>query len=395
MSQATSLQDAFATFVAAAEQLEASHAVLSKRVEDLGQELATASGKLGAIVESMPTGLLMIDADGRIADHNMQAQQILGSRLRGKSWRPDQFGEPIGIPNHWKFRQPEETPLDEFTMAEHRICRVIDHATAADQWLDRTDIPRGAADKIQHRSMRAVYLEDVTELIAAREQLEKHEQLAAMGRMAAELAHQLRTPLAAATIYAGNLRSDRLGVDARKSLVDKLCDRLSATELLVRDTLQLIRKGRLEKKPISADELLRTSLQTAFARAEQKSVALVLTGDIPQAFTLGEVNQLVASLVVCIDNAIDASRSGDRVEVSSRRLGGMLEFSVCDLGVGISSAIADHIFEPFFTSKPQGTGLGLAMARARVRAHGGEIAFGPGERGGTVFRIRLPALEAF
>jgi two-component system sensor histidine kinase FlrB len=216
-----------------------------------------------------------------------------------------------------------------------------------------------------------------------------------MGRMAAELAHQLRTPLAAATIYAGNLRSDRLGVDARKSLVDKLCDRLSATELLVRDTLQLIRKGRLEKKPISADELLRTSLQTAFARAEQKSVALVLTGDIPQAFTLGEVNQLVASLVVCIDNAIDASKSGDRVEVSSRRLGGMLEFSVCDLGVGISSAIADHIFEPFFTSKPQGTGLGLAMARARVRAHGGEIAFGPGERGGTVFRIRLPALEAF
>jgi len=377
---ATALHDAFATFVVAAQQLQASHNVLSQRVEDLGQELAAASGKLGAIVDSMPTGLLLIDAAGRIDDHNVQAERILGTHLRSQSWAPEAFGEPIGIPDHWKFRQPAQTPVDQITMAGHRICRVIDRVTHA----------AGGTDPV-----RAVYLEDVTELIAAREQLEKHEQLAAMGRMAAELAHQLRTPLAAATIYAGNLRSDRLSAEARTSLVAKVCDRLNGTEQLVRDTLQLIRKGRLEKKPVSANELLQASLQTATARAEQKAVSLIYRGDIPAAFTLGEANQLIASLVVCIDNAIDVSAAGQVVEVSSQHAGGTLEFSVADHGPGIAGGIADHIFEPFFTSKANGTGLGLAMARSRVRAHGGEIAFGPRDGGGTVFRIRLPALEAF
>lgn len=124
-------------------------------------------------------------------------------------------------------------------------------------------------------------------------------------------------------------------------------------------------------------------------------MSLIYRGDIPAAFTLGEANQLIASLVVCIDNAIDVSAAGQVVEVSSQHAGGTLEFSVADHGPGIAGGIADHIFEPFFTSKANGTGLGLAMARSRVRAHGGEIAFGPREGGGTVFRIRLPALEAF
>jgi two-component system sensor histidine kinase FlrB len=375
---ASTLQDAFATFVVAAEQLEATHSALSRRVEELGKELAAASGKLGAIVESMPTGLLLIDAEGRIGDHNVQAEKILGGKLHGRIWAPNDFGEPTGIPDHWRFRQPAETPLNQITMAGHRICRVVDRTERA--------LPS---------PVRAVYLEEVTELIAAREQLEKHEQLAAMGRMAAELAHQLRTPLAAATIYAGNLRSTRLGEDARRSLVDKVCDRLSATEQLVRDTLQLIRKGRLEKKPVSADELLQASMQTAIARAAEKSVGLIQRGPIPAAYTLGEANQLVATLVVCIDNAIDASASGQTVEVQCHHSGGTLEFAVADQGSGIPGGIAEHIFEPFFTSKANGTGLGLAMARSRVRAHGGEIAFGPRPGGGTIFRIRLPALEAF
>lgn len=208
-----------------------------------------------------------------------------------------------------------------------------------------------------------------------REQAERNARLAAMGEMAAQLAHQLRTPLAAALLYAGNLENPDLPAASRIGIAKKTVDRLKHLERLIQDMLLFARGEVLGRETVEVVDLLGELAQTFEPLARARGIEFVLT-DVPAGLAIvGNRKALAGALTNLIENALQAvaearqPQVGVGVTVSPEQL----TFRVRDNGRGMAPDVVARLFEPFFTTRAEGTGLGLAIARGVARAHGGGI----------------------
>jgi two-component system sensor histidine kinase FlrB len=240
---------------------------------------------------------------------------------------------------------------------------------------------------------RIVLLHDVTETHRLRVQAERNERLAAMGEMAAQLAHQLRTPLAAALLYAGNLEMPELSEQNRVGIARKTVERLKALERLIQDTLLFARGEALGREEFSATELIDELRQTFEPLARRRGVTLDVqaeAGGADAARVTGNRKALAGALTNLLENALEAVDGAGTVTLSAHREGGQMTLAVRDNGRGIPADVVSRLFEPFFTTRAEGTGLGLAIARGVARAHGGgiDVRSVPGE--GTEFILTLP-----
>jgi two-component system sensor histidine kinase FlrB len=208
------------------------------------------------------------------------------------------------------------------------------------------------------------------------------------------LAHQLRTPLAAALLYAGNLENPDLAESSRISIAKKTVGRLKHLERLIQDTLLFARGDVLGRETFAVEELLAELAQTFEPLAREKGVELRfvrVADDTPQV--TGNRKALAGAMTNLLENALQAVDAGGRVIVSTGRAGEMLALSVRDDGRGMPADVVGRLFEPFFTTRSDGTGLGLAIARGVVRAHGGSIEVQSEPGAGTEFIITLPLIE--
>lgn len=229
-----------------------------------------------------------------------------------------------------------------------------------------------------------------------REAAERNKRLAAMGEMAAQLAHQLRTPLAAALLYAGNLEIPDLPEASRLSIAQKTVGRLKHLERLIQDTLLFARGEVLGRETFPVAELFTELAHTFEPLARSRGVEFriePLAGDV---LLTGNRKALAGALTNLLENAlqaVDAAAAG-RVSLAGRRSGESIALVVADNGRGMPPDVVSRLFEPFFTTRSDGTGLGLAIARGVARAHGGgiDVLSEPGV--GTEFIITLPLSEA-
>lgn len=224
----------------------------------------------------------------------------------------------------------------------------------------------------------------------ARSELVHAERLAAIGKMAAHVTHEIRNPLSAIGLNVELLEEEVHDKEAAQlvSAVKAEVDRLSR---IAEQYLSIARRPtpRLERERV--DDLVREL--TAFVRPEldRASVALRLDlePDLPE-IPVDEA-QLRQALLNLIRNAREAMQSRGELGIGVRRaLGGGVEITVDDTGPGIPDDVRASIFDPFFTTKQRGTGLGLAITREIVEAHGGTIACAPRPGGGTRFIVHLP-----
>lgn len=224
-----------------------------------------------------------------------------------------------------------------------------------------------------------------------REQAERNARLAAMGEMAAQLAHQLRTPLAAALLYAGNLENPDLPAASRVSIAQKTVGRLKHLERLIQDMLLFARGEVLGREACEVGDLLGELAHTFEPLARQRGIAFELT-TVPAGLTIiGNRKALTGALTNLLENALQAvaDNPSPKVGVGVTASAEQLSFSIRDNGRGMAPDVVTRLFEPFFTTRAEGTGLGLAIARGVARAHGGGIDVTSEPGAGTEFILTV------
>jgi two-component system, sensor histidine kinase FlrB len=211
-----------------------------------------------------------------------------------------------------------------------------------------------------------------------------------MGKMAAGIAHQFRTPLATALLYSSHLCDDDLGPEMSKEFAQRLRKQLLDLEKLSQDMLRFI-SNRPSKTVLSnAQQLIEEAQASIQALYESKDVHLEVRCDIPAStMLLVEPKAIPNALVAILENALSISKPKDTVMMQANIDSKKLIISIEDQGPGVASTIIDSLFEPFSTTSANGTGLGLSIAKNTFDAHRGTIAV-ENSAHGAIFRITLP-----
>ncbi|MBM1194817.1 sensor histidine kinase [Pseudomonas weihenstephanensis] len=369
------LEQAFSLFNQMSTQLTDSYSLLEARVTELKGELAVVSAqrmaelaekerlanRLQNLLDLLPGGVIVIDDRGRVREANPAASELLGLPLVGELWR------------HVISRcfAPREDDGHEISLIDGRRLSISTRSLDAEPG-------------------QLVLLNDLTETRRLQDQLARHERLSSLGRMVASLAHQIRTPLSAALIYASHLTEQELPVETQQRFAGRLKERLHELEHQVRDMLVFAR-GELPLTDRVTPKALMQSLQAA-AQTHVEGIAMRWQCDIHAGEVLCNRDTLVGALLNLIENALQAGTPQVRLKVHVYARDNTLRLCVSDSASGIEPRVLERLGEPFFTTKATGTGLGLAVVKAVVRAHQGELQFHSRLGRGTCALLSLPLI---
>jgi len=379
------LEQAFSLFNQASAQLAGAYRELELQVARLSGQLAIAngqlrrqyeqtealSGRLSLLLDTLPGGVVVLDAGGTVVEANPAALELLGGFVLNSSWSEIEARclVPTDTPHESRLRRPD--------------------GTADERWVSIS------ASQLDPAGGQVLLLSEVTEGYRMREQLERHKKLSAMGEMAAGLAHQLRTPLATALLYAGNLaRSTNLSEADRQRFAERALARLKDLERMIQDMLTFVRGAPSAYDNIAVSDLIHELAQVMEPQMSERGIRLEIDLDIPSARLRANRKALSGALLNLLENALQASAAGAAVRLDADVEAGHVLIRVADAGVGMSPEVRERLFQPFFTTRPEGTGLGLAIVRSVIDAHGGEVTVESAPGRGSVFCVRLPvALE--
>src|SRR5215218_10317854 len=220
-------------------------------------------------------------------------------------------------------------------------------------------------------------------------ELAQRERLAALGRMAATVAHEIKNPLSAIKSIAQVMREDeslRTEYERDLGLIVGETDRLSQS---VTQLLSFARKESPAGQPLSVDELVRSVVDLFRASAKEQGIVLDLHVKVEAELAGKSVSALRDALSNLLLNALQSTPHGGRVELMAAQSDGELVISVQDSGSGVPVDLRERIWEPFFTTRQRGTGLGLAIVRKRVQEVGGTATLVNGNGGGALFQLRV------
>lgn len=369
------LEQSLALFEQMSSRLGSSYDLLENRVNELTGQLAQVSEqrvqelnekerlahRLQSLLDLLPGGVVVIDGQGVVREANPVARDMLGEPLLGRLWR-----EVIAQ----RFA-PRQDDGHEISLTDGRRLSI-------------------STRSLQGEPGQLVLLTDLTETRRLQDQLSRHERLSALGRMVASLAHQVRTPLSAALLYASHLTEQVLPVEQQQRFAGRLKERLHELEHQVRDMLVFAR-GDL---PLS-DRLPPGQLFDALRRSGESLVQGLEVRwqcDAWRGELLCNRDTLVGTLLNLVENAIQASGRDVRLKIHAYVRGDTLRLCISDNGPGIEPSTLARLGEPFFTTKTTGTGLGLAVVKAVARAHHGELQLRSRPGRGTCALLILPLI---
>ncbi|MCR4509716.1 ATP-binding protein [Pseudomonas sp. 32.2.56] len=371
------LEQAFALFNQMSTQLSTSYSMLEARVTELKGQLALVSAqrmqelaekerlahRLQSLLDLLPGGVIVIDGQGVVREANPVARNLLGQPLVGMLWRQV-------IARNFA---PREDDGHEISLKDGRRLSIATRSLHAEPG-------------------QLVLLTDLTETRRLQDQLSRHERLSALGRMVASLAHQIRTPLSAALLYASHLTEQILPVEQQQRFAGRLKERLHELEHQVRDML-IFARGELPLPDRLAPVALFDALRSA-AEPHVLGMQVRWQCDSRMGELLCNRDTLVGSVLNLIENAIQAGGREARLKIHLYQRGETLRLCISDNGPGIDSATLARLGEPFFTTKTTGTGLGLAVVKAVARAHRGDVQLRSRPGRGTCAILTLPLLGA-
>jgi two-component system sensor histidine kinase PilS (NtrC family) len=329
-----------------------------------GRELLTQTRVNELVIDDMHDGVAVLDRDGRVVQHNPQAQRLLrAERLLGAELASlvPRFGE------HW---------------AGWRGGRVA-AGVAADFEAHGRELGLRLLDTGTEEGFAVLFVEDLSRTREQAQQLK----LAALGRLTANIAHEIRNPLAAISHAAELLQEDKRAED-RARLTRIIHDNTLRLERLVSDVLQLNRRDRVSGEPVRLGPWLERFVAEFSANEALPRGRIVVEGarDERVQFDPEHLGQVMWNLV---RNAVRyAPAAAGSVRIATRRYADRVEVSVIDDGPGVPGPVQGQLFEPFFTTDSKGTGLGLYLARELCAANQATLEYVTvSDKAGAHFRI--------
>ncbi len=335
-----------------------------------------------ALLVSVRSGVIAVDGAGAIAALSAEGARLLGI--------PSRLGEPA---SQALAGQPE-------VLAQLEAARRGQAAARAELALRG---PAGASRTIGFSTLAvagggaAMFFRDLTPIERHSEQERLRSRLAALGQMAAGLAHELRNPLAAIELLAGLIGRAAVDDPEQKRLASEISTEVQSLAATIDACLTWVRPEPAQRAPFDPALLIAEALRRARAR-------LPFEGEVeidvdPRAEAVGDFVQLRGALENLVANALQAMAAHPRAEghrlalraapLESGERG--LSLFVCDTGPGVSTELRERIFFPFFTTRAGGSGIGLAWVQKVAAGHGGSVGLTDRPGGGACFSLHVPA----
>mgnify|MGYP000235547856 CR=1 FL=1 len=395
---ASQLEQAFEVFNRVSHELDTSYRELESKVAGLTHELAAARSarlkelaekerlahRLSSLLAVLPGGVLIVDARQTIKDVNPEALELLGEPLVGQLWS-DVLNRVAG------HSQLQSEDIKQNLQQQK--------GTQQLQQTKEIQLVNGKCISVVSRPLdqsgdAVVLVTDVSEIHQLQEQLGRKKRLTALGEMAARLAHQIRTPLSSTTLYLSQLGRQDLVADQRQKISAKVSERLIHMGHLVDSMLSFVRGESPAEDRIYINQVLRHFEATVLPQIEKSQSKLVIPEVDNSLSIMGDHEELTGALSNLAMNALEAAKGPVTLDIWVGALNNhWLQICVRDNGPGISEEVIDRVFDPFFTTRSQGTGLGLAVVAMTVSNHGGEITVRNRPTGGAEFLISLPIAQ--
>jgi signal transduction histidine kinase len=357
-------------------------------------ETVVPDGFYRDLVWNLRNGVLAITRDGRIAVMNDNAYGILGLKARASD---------IG------------RPFVEVLKDLPDVCRILGGSFDLSHLPNRAELRMKKTGKVIGYTLSHVrdargreigatlFFKDLTRVEQEVERERLRDRLAALGEMAAAIAHEVKNPLAGIEVMAGILKRQLPASEDAQNILADIIKEAKMANAIVLEVLEFVRPIRLQVEHIALADVVRDAISMANS--------LVPKGDVEVSVALapeihpiqGDPHQLRQLFTNLLTNAFEALSGSGEVQIQAVALaieedlvpgvdpaGPMIQVTVSDSGPGVPPEVMDRIFSPFFTTKPQGSGLGLAIVRKIIDAHDGRIDIGARQGGGTTFRVTLP-----
>lgn len=363
-SNAEQLHSAFELFNQQSSQLEQTYRALQEKVQVLTAQLQQArsarlvelvkkeqlSKRLSLLLETLPGAIVVLDGEGLIQEQNSEALALLNEPLSGCSWASI-------------VRREVRAGGSEDGNIQLQDGR----------WLSLSRRP------LKHEPGEILLLADITDSRQMSELRRRKERLTTIGEMTAEFAHQVRTPLASAMLYASQLNTEST---TQRTLATKITDRLNDLGRMINDMLGFAAGGRRADELVDVRELFQSVKMTLDGQMGGATTLTILIDgtsidrdniDDRPLLLPGNSAALQGALINLLTNADQAGGGVTNIQLGAWRDEKHVYFTVTDDGSGIPDSVLPHLFEPFFTTRPQGTGLGLAVVQDVATAHGGSV----------------------
>jgi signal transduction histidine kinase len=346
------------------------------------------------LVWSLRNGVLAVTVDGRVAVMNAVAYKILGLPPR----RTD-----IG------------RPFTGVLQGQPEVARIIASAFELSHLPNRAELRLKSSRKVigytisQVRDARGrvagatLFFKDLTRVEQLEERERLRDRLAALGEMAAAIAHEVKNPLAGIEVMAGILKRQLADSKDAQAILGDIIKEAKMANAIVLEVLDFVRPIRLQVEHMSLADVISDAIALAESQAPRGNVRVAVSVPQDLATIQGDPHQVRQVFTNLLINAFEAMNGKGSVRIDATELpeeepisggealvGPMVQVDVVDDGPGVPADVVDRIFSPFFTTKPQGTGLGLAIVRKIVNAHDGRIDMNALASGGTQFRVTLP-----
>lgn len=365
---------AFEQFGRLSEQLQESYQELDQRAELLRQQLASAQDErlkqlaekeqlahqLETLLNAMPAAVLLVDEKGRIQTANPAAETFMEQSLCGKKWQ---------------------------AVYTHSVLRQTDHQL----YLHSGKILKIKTQSLEESQGEIILLDDITDQLILEDLAHRQNRLAAMGQMAAGLAHQLRTPLASAVLYASQLTPVAHQGQQQEKAVSKVKTCLRYLEKLINDMLMYAKGGEFSEQRFKLDDLLVMFNSRIEQRLRETNTQLRIISQLNAYELTGSLDALVSVIMNLAENAIEACEGYEcEIELEVYQQSDHMILAMRDNGPGLTQSQQEKIFQPFYTQREKGTGLGLAVAQSIVQAHQGDLVVRSQPGKGSSFYVCLP-----